>query len=606
MSDVSGSRSVEAFRTMQNVFIRFFPIAALAVFGGLFVQHLLALDWDILRQAALGIAPWQWIASLVLTGLSFAALGTYDVLVHRVLGTGTPPRLARSAGIKAIAVAQTLGFGAVTGAFVRWRCLPDLSAVAVARLSAVVSVTFLAALAVIGALVVPWTGLIQNTAALLSGAVLAVVGILTLAGLAHRLGWMPRALDRQAMLALLVATFVDTAAAAGALWVLWPEAISFHLIFAAYLIALGAGLVSNAPGGLGAFDLTLLALIPTGATEPATCAVLAFRLTYYVIPTAIALLFLIRPKTPEPMVLDTHPEGALALQSATIKHHAGTPHLALPTFAGPVVLAGGTDLQRSNRLPQLAIYKADAQTAAAARRQGHSVLRCAQEAIIELHSWSLDGPKRRQLRRALKSFGTSGVVIAAHHDPSSLAPIAKEWADHHGQERGLSMGQFDPAYLTHQRVFAAYKRGRPIAFVSFHTTGGRWTLDLVRHGKELPKGTMQALICAAIDAARAEGIATLSLAAVPDPEPHLPFARKTLETAKGLHRFKEAFAPTWEPRYLCAKGPVRLAITALALTHGIHYPRFSSSAAGTKAPHLDNEDISFATGSKPCDAPISP
>ncbi len=50
-------------------------------------------------------------------------------------------------------MAQTVGFGVISGAFVRWRMLPELSLVQAFRLSMTVAVTFLAGWAVVAALV---------------------------------------------------------------------------------------------------------------------------------------------------------------------------------------------------------------------------------------------------------------------------------------------------------------------------------------------------------------------------------------------------------------------------------------------------------------------
>ncbi|MCB1329671.1 MAG: hypothetical protein KDK28_09575, partial [Maritimibacter sp.] len=55
-------------------------------------------------------------------------------------------------GAAAIAVAQTIGMGTLTGALVRWRLLPGLGLAGALRLSVAVSLSFLAAWAVLTAL----------------------------------------------------------------------------------------------------------------------------------------------------------------------------------------------------------------------------------------------------------------------------------------------------------------------------------------------------------------------------------------------------------------------------------------------------------------------
>lgn len=179
-----------------------------------------------------------------------------------------------------------------------------------------------------------------------------------------------------------------------------------------------------------------------------------------------------------------------------------------------------------------ALYKCSGAQAVDARTAGWQVLRCANEAVLDLTTWSLDGAKKRQLRRALRTFAASGLRIAETRDMTSLATVASTWARSNGGERGLSIGRFCPHYLQRQRVFAAFDGTVPVAFVSFHANA-TWSLDLMRNGPTrggaiLPNGTMQVLVYEGITAATRDGAATLSLAAVPTPPPHLPFAKKPL------------------------------------------------------------------------------
>ena len=244
--------------------------------------------------------------------------------------------------------------------------------------------------------------------------------------------------------------------------------------------------------------------------------------------------------------------------------------------------------------PHGVLYKASDRQALAARREHWAVIRCAQDAQIDLTTWTLNTPARRQLRRALKAFSASRAIVRRPHDVGALTSVAETWTTLHGQEKGLSMGRYCPDYLSHQTVFAAYSAGRPIAFVSFHTTGGQWTLDVMRHGDDLPKGTMQALIVAAIDAARRCGVTRMSLAAVPAPAPHVPLADRTLARTKGLRRFKQAFAPTWRPLYLCARNRLHLVSAMAALAYGIHRPPPLPERAHPKSAQTNDEDYSFA------------
>ncbi|WP_179214752.1 phosphatidylglycerol lysyltransferase domain-containing protein [Octadecabacter ascidiaceicola] len=587
------------------------PVLALGVFGALFVRHIAQIDGAAIWGAFASLQWWQWGAALVFTALSFRAIGIYDVLVHRILHTRQHPSLARSAGIKAIAISQTLGFGTITSALVRWRCLPDLTASAIAQLSAAVSLSFLAALAVVAALIVPFSGLLPHSGGLVLSGLVALLGLMALARLSFRLGWIPTPVRTKTLFSLLLATFVDTGFAAAALWVLWPEPISFQLLFAAYLVALGAGLLSNAPGGVGAFDLSLLALLPVTDSASTMAALLAFRALYYALPAAIALFCLIRPTPSVPSRPLTHPEATLARQSAHVFPHKKAPLLTLSCWGNGVVLGdlpNGMSISdlRSSGAPR-ALYKCSAQQATRARKSGWVAIRCAEDALITLATWSTQGAKKRQLRRALNGFKNSGLHIFEVRNTASLTRIAKKWAKASGGERGHSMGRFCPDYLSHQRVFAAYAGKTPVAFVSFHT-GPIWTLDLMRHaafpsGAPLPNGTMHALVYQGILAAKQCGATQLSLASVPSLSNALPGARRTIDAAAGLRRFKQAFDPSWHARYLCARTTSDLILTVATLANAIHNP---PPLPYPKSIQRHDENYSIAKKPASCEARATP
>lgn len=91
-----------------------------------------------------------------------------------------------------------------------------------------------------------------------------------------------------------------------------------------------------------------------------------------------------------------------------------------------------------------------------------------------------------------------------------------------------------------------------------------------------PDGTMHALLTAAIDAARDVGSPRLSLAAAPlSPRRH----RAGRRPDSGLTRFKTAFAPHWEPLYLCAAPACALTVTAADIAPAVLRPAPLASAA---------------------------
>lgn len=575
---------------------RALPLAALILFTWLLVRHLRALDLAQVQSAVVAVTPLQWLGAGLATAVSFAAVGQYDAVLHTVMRTGVSPRDGRRAGVRAIALAQTLGFGSLTGALVRWRCLPQMDLWAATRLSVLVSLSFLAAWAVVTTVVVNLTGHgLDLHPAVPLGALAATAGVgalLALGNTAVARNWRLRrrvdGLTGAASLRLLGWTVVDTAFAALALGILLPPDLlpDPATLFAAYLLALGAGLLSNAPGGVGAFELTLLALLPGIGAEPLLAAILAFRVVYYVVPALIGLATLVRPveRFADPLLSEaTGPvaaapaEWGLRRQGAScLVDRGGRFGWLARTLPGHLIGIGPPmrhalpcDLaavaRSQGRRP--ALYKCDQRSAAWARRAGWHVLAISQEAVIHLDSWTLDLPARRGLRRKLRNAAKAGLRIVT--DPgvlpiTAMTRIATVWAHDQGGERGFSMGRFDPVTLGDQAVVLGYVGDRLVGYVTFHRGAQDSSLDLLRHDKDMPDGTMHALVTAAIDAARGHSCLTLSLAAVP--------LGRAGQPPQGLAQFKGAFAPRWQPRYHAAPGTWGLVSSLIWVTLAIHRP----------------------------------
>lgn len=578
--------------------------------------------------AALGrVTAAQWIAALGATMLSFWAVGHYDAVLHRHMATGVPCPRARRAGIAAIAISQTLGLGLVTGALVRWRMLPGLSLWQAARVTAAVAASFLMGWAVVAAAAVVALSLPA------AGAFRPVGGIvLTLAAgaLALSLCAPPLRIGRWTfawpslvtMIRIPTLAAIDTGAAALALWILMPAEAAplFGILLPAFLIALGAGLISNAPGGVGAFEVTLIALLPGVAEEPLLAAILAYRAVYYALPAALGALALAlgpRPReaaaerpgliAPAP-VLAPHVARLVACapraeaqllrqgQHAVLLDGAakagwmlGTTRQALVAISDPfgeqqaapdLIRRLAEEALRVGRIPCL--YKTGARVAARARRAGWIALPVAREAWLAPARFDLSAPERAGLRRKLRKAEKAGVSViraGAGLPLAEMATLAAEWATARGGERGFSMGRFAPDYVTGQGVWLARAGGRLVAFATFHEGAREWTLDLMRQGAGAPDGTMHALVAAALASARREGIARLSLAALPPNRASArgPLARlvRRIEAASGLNglgQFKSSFAPEWEMLYLAAPSRTALAIAALDIARAIARP----------------------------------
>ena len=608
-------------------------LAALAGLAYALRAHIAALDMAAILSAFGAVTAAQWAGAGLATALSFYALAQYDAVIHRALGTQIPPRAAGIAGAAAIALSQTLGFGLISGALARWRLLPRLSLLTASKITATVAASFL----------IGW-GLVTGPALLFlpsawahaatAGLALTLAGgaILTLAAIRPRLKLGPITLpDSRFLLSITALAALDTLAACAALWCLLPAeaGVSFAALFPAFLLALGAGMTSGSPGGVGPFELTLLALLPATGSEPLLAAVLAWRAAYFALPALVGGLMMLRPlrlpagglagglapsaraalAPPAPELtprLAALVERAPRAETGLLRQGEHAVFLAGNARAGwmvgragrclvglldpfgakvetlvPVLLPRFEALAReAGRVPCL--YKISARAAALARRSGWRVMPVAREAWLAPERFTLETPERAGLRRKLRKADKAGVIVSCPEDRLPLAQMAGvsgDWVRAHGAERGFSMGRFHPDYVSGQRVYLATHGGRLVAFASFHQGAQEWTLDLMRPAPNAPDGTMQALIYAAIRDAQAYGIARLSLAALP---PEAEASRgiaamvwrraATRKGAAGLRQFKSGFAPNWETLYIAAKGRTTLSLASADIAATIRRP----------------------------------
>lgn len=568
----------------------------------------------------------NWIGAIGATALSFWALGRYDAVAHRHLRTGLDGARARHAGMAAIAFSQTVGFGIFTGAFARWRLIPELSPLQAAQLTAFVGITFLSALAAICGLSLILTAKTLN-AALLGG--LVILGVLAVAAICFLVPelrikrFSMRLPSLRAMAALSLWTLIDIACAGFALWLLLPEGhgISITALLPAYFLALGLAIVSSSPGGAGPLELALLALLPQADPATLIAGLLAFRIVYYAVPALVAGAFLLWPDHLPLAQLDLVKVRVFGRASAdqekytanrgrmTRQHHNSHPPHSLPYERaqgeiaiirqnGGHILAAGLNKMAVLDSPQISVaffdpfsgvfseapealslhaqsrnsaacfYKCSGRMALAARAKGWRVLRIASDAIINPLTYSDAGSSHRQLRRKLRQAEKAGLEVRAAGDTlpfGDMRNVNDIWVKAHGRALGTTMGQFEEGYVGRQLTFLARQDGRLIGFVTFHQCSGEWALDLVRLRPDAPDGTGHALLRAAIEAAKEAGIDRLSLSAVPDHK----FAHKV---DKGLRRFKTCFAPRWEPRYIAAPSWGQMLLAMAELIRLVHRP----------------------------------
>lgn len=584
---------------LRRVFFRgLLPVVALAASAAILGQELGHVDARDISAAMASVPVGAWALSLAATAASFLAVGMYDALFHAWLDTGVRMRRAARTGAAAIALAQTLGFGLVTGTLARWRALPEVSLSQAFAVTNYVSFSFMAALGTLSALALALVNPHMPGASVFAAVGVAAAVVAALLSFAP-FGVLPvRMPPLRLMARLIVLTAIDTGFATLALWVLLPGEAqpAFGHLGAAFLLALGAGFISGTPGGIGPFEVCLVALLPDVPEPELIAAILAFRMVYYALPACIAILALARPKPARRDLPGRVPFSAVRRAEAGLTQlpgHRLVPVgdvLAVTADAGPVRVAIGDPicgeaftpdriaaLSRSADRTSLwpALYKVGARSAAAARHSGWQVMSVGEESWVDPQVFRLDGPERRQLRRKVRQAEGAGIRIdASGRLPTrAMQAVADEWARRSGGERGFSMGRFEPGYLDGQRVFLAWQGPRLVAFATFHVSAREWTLDLMRSADDIPNGVMHALVARAIrDAARC-GIARLSLAAMPLDAPKGPIAPLARRPeAAGLRRFKTSFAPRTETLYLAAPNRALLALAAASILISIRFP----------------------------------
>lgn len=93
-------------------------------------------------------------------------------------------------------------------------------------------------------------------------------------------------------LAQIGVSAVDWAIASGVLFLLLPaqNELDYGSFFGIYLLAIAAKVISNVPGGLGVFEATIIAFMPSEVTSASVASLLVYRGVYLLLPLLIALI----------------------------------------------------------------------------------------------------------------------------------------------------------------------------------------------------------------------------------------------------------------------------------------------------------------------------
>lgn len=203
--------------------------------------------------------------------------------------------------------------------------------------------------------------------------------------------------------------------------------------------------------------------------------------------------------------------------------------------------------------------------------------RIGDEAIIDLVSLTLEGPRMAKLRHEVSRGRRNGVRI-------TILPDAEVRDDDRRAMRGLttmgverrrlgemgfSVGRRDDAPAVPTTVALAHSAtGELVAYASWLwlPAARGIALDAMRRRADAPGGTMELLLYTSMQQFKADASwASLGLAPAGGP------------SATSLTAFKAKFLPRWEPRYMVAERVIDWPIDTMAALL-LHYPRL--------APHL--------------------
>ncbi len=250
------------------------------------------------------------IAAAIFVAGGYFTLTFYDWFALRTIGRDEIPyRIAALSGFTSYSIGHNIGATVFTGGAVRYRIYSahGLDAIEVAKICFVSGLTFW-----LGNVTVLGLGVTIDPQA--AGAIdqLAIfpnrcIGIGLLIILASYVGWVwsaPREIGRggwtvrlpsgPSTLLQIGIGIVDLGFCALAMYMLLPGEpnIGFITLAVIFVSATLLGFASHAPGGLGVFDAAMLVALWQFDKEDLLAGLLLFRMLYYLVPFALALVIL--------------------------------------------------------------------------------------------------------------------------------------------------------------------------------------------------------------------------------------------------------------------------------------------------------------------------
>lgn len=298
------------FRASARLLLPYLVAAGLFSLGAWSLYRLLApVHLDEVMAMIRATPASSIVLALLCTLGGYAALIGYDWSALRYIGRKLPFPVVAAGGFLGYAVGNTVGAGPLTGGAVRYRIYSalGLSALDIAGISVFGSIAFGIGVVTIGVGALSWhphalqalvswpASTIRWGGIAILAASLGVMLILSLRGGALRVrGLTLHAPSPGLMAGQFLFTAGETLFSALALYLLLPsDGVGFATFLAVFAAAVMAGVVSHVPGGIGVFETVIIAALPsTVQVGEAAAGLLMFRLIYYLVPFALAVVLL--------------------------------------------------------------------------------------------------------------------------------------------------------------------------------------------------------------------------------------------------------------------------------------------------------------------------
>ncbi len=219
-----------------------------------------------------------------------------------------------------------------------------------------------------------------------------------------------------------------------------------------------------------------------------------------------------------------------------------------------------------------------------ARALGLRAVRVGEEAVVDPGAFTLEGRSVRKLRQSVHRVERRGWRVTIHEGreidselEAAVDTVEAEWRGQRDRLLGfaMSMGEFEPGIRPDDIYVLAWSPDQRLQGVMrFLTHREKLSLDTMRRVGETPNGLNEAMVCHALELARARGLREVSLNyaglshLVRHDAPGNRLLKTVVRTLLGPLRgrfqmdrlvlFNQKFSPTWRPRYLVCESRASL------------------------------------------------